>query len=151
MGQITATRNLVATKVVRHAGQLHDASGRLSKIYHIGTRIQLSTQELLMKWGSERYLLITCLSMVTQICVSDLGHHYFRQWLVAFTVPSFCWSQFLLVGNRTIRNKHQWNQSKHFFSTNAFENIVCKMSTILLIHRCVNWNRTLTLYGFPHS
>ena len=26
MGQITATRNLVATKVVRHAGQLQDYS-----------------------------------------------------------------------------------------------------------------------------
>ena len=44
------------------------------------------------------------------ICIIGLGHHWFRQWLVAFSAPSHCLIQCYLNVNWTPRNKLLWFQ-----------------------------------------
>ena len=46
---------------------------------------------------------------VTHICVVELGHHWFRQWLVACSAPSHYLNQCRNIVNCTFRNKLQWN------------------------------------------
>ena len=50
---------------------------------------------------------------MSHICVGELGYHWFRQWLVAFSAPShylnWCW----LIFNSTLRNKLQGNFNRH--------------------------------------
>ena len=49
------------------------------------------------------------------VCVSELGQHRFRQWLIAYSVASPYINQCWLIVNWTHRNKHRWNlnQQKH--------------------------------------
>ena len=74
------------------------------------------------------------------VCVGELGHHWFRWWLVAWLVPSHYMNQCLNVVNWTLRNKLQlnlnWN-SFIFIQENAFENVVWKMAAILSWPQCV--------------
>ena len=68
------------------------------------------------------------------ICISELGQHWFRYWLVACSVPSHYLNQNWLIVNWTLRNKLQWNSNQNtklFIHENAFENVVCKMAAIL--------------------
>ena len=77
--------------------------------------------------------LLTYWGRVTHACVIELGHHCFRQWLVAFSAPSHYLNQYWLIVNWTTRNKIRWNfnrNSKSFFEEHAFEYVVCKMSAI---------------------
>ena len=46
--------------------------------------------------------------LVPRICVSELGHHWFRKRLVAYPVPSYYLYQCWLIVNWTPRNKFQW-------------------------------------------
>ena len=71
---------------------------------------------------------------VTHICVVDLGHHWFRYWLVACSAPShylnLCWN----IVYWTFRHKLQWNFNRNsiiFIQEIAFANVFCKMASIL--------------------
>ena len=68
----------------------------------------------------QSYSLITCYShrgRVTQICVSELVHHWFRKWR--------------LIINWNLKNKFQWNFRQNttvFIQWNWFWYIICKMA-----------------------
>ena len=71
---------------------------------------------------------------VTHICVVELGHHWFRWWLVACSASSHYLNQCWNIVNWTLGNKLQWNlnQNLHnFIQENVFENVVWEMSAIL--------------------
>ena len=83
---------------------------------------------------------LTHLPLVPHICVIELGQHWFRWWLVAYSVPSHYLNQCWVIVNWTLRNKLQWNfnsNTKLNIHENAFEN-VCEMVTILFRRRWVN-------------
>ena len=66
---------------------------------------------------------------MTHICVSELSHHWFRYWLVAYAAPS----HYLNQGWLTV-NILKWNSTENtqiFTQENAFENAVCNMAAIL--------------------
>ena len=69
------------------------------------------------------------------------NHHWFRQWLVAWTAPSHSLNQCWNIVNWTLRNKLQWNFNRNsyiFIQENALENVVCEMASILPRPQCVN-------------
>ena len=77
---------------------------------------------------------LTHLPLGSHICVSELGQHWFRQWLVAYSVPSHYLNQCWIIVNWTLRNKLQWNfnqNTKLFIHGNASENIICEMAAII--------------------
>ena len=55
--------------------------------------------------------------------LSELGHHWFRQWLVGSSVPMHCLKPFWLIVNWTLRDKLQWNSNHQ--STQCFI-CICK-------------------------
>ena len=64
-------------------------------------------------------------ALMMHICVSELGQHCFRQWLVACSAPSHHLNQCWLIINWTPRNKVQWNlnwNSNIFIQGNGYEN-----------------------------
>ena len=66
---------------------------------------------------------------VPHICVSELGQHWFRLWLVAFSAPSHCLNLCWLIVNCTNGNKIRWNSNRNsviFIGENAFEIVVCQ-------------------------
>ena len=85
---------------------------------------------------------------VTHICVSKLGHHWFRQWLVAWPAPSHYLNQCWNIINWILGNKFQWNLNRNsyiFIQENAFENVVWEMAAILSRPQCVKyrpWDNT---------
>ena len=63
------------------------------------------------------------------------NHHWFRQWLVAWSAPSHYLNQWWNIVNLTPRNKFQWNVNQNSYiviEENAFENVVWKMASIFL-------------------
>ena len=77
---------------------------------------------------------------MTHLCLSKLYHHWFRQWLVAWSVPSHYLNQCWSIVNWTLRNKLQSNinqMSCIFIQKSAFDN-VRKMAAILVRPQCVN-------------
>ena len=79
------------------------------------------------------------------ICVIELGHHWFRKWLVAYLASShylsLCWN----IVDLTLRNKLQWNLNRNsciFIQENAFEmssgkwRPFCLGLNILMTHTC---------------
>ena len=54
---------------------------------------------------------LTHLAPVPHICVSELGQHWFRQWLVTWSAPSHYLNQCWNIVNWTFRNKLQWNSN----------------------------------------
>ena len=46
---------------------------------------------------------------MAHICVSKRSHHWFRQWLVAWSAPSYYLNQFWYIANWNRRNKLRWN------------------------------------------
>ena len=77
---------------------------------------------------------LTHLPLVPHICFSESGQHWFRWWLVVYSVPSHYLNQCWVIVNCTIGNKIQWNfnqNTKLFIHENASENIVCEMAAIL--------------------
>ena len=86
-----------------------------------------------------RYISQTHWDRGTHICVSNLNHHWFRQWLGAEQAtshyPNPCWN----IVNRTHGNIFQWNLNQNtttFIEENAFENVVRKMLAILFRYFC---------------
>ena len=65
------------------------------------------------------------LERMTHISVSKLGHHWFRLWLVVFSVLNYYLNQCWLIVNWTLRNKLQClNQNKVIFiQQNAFQSV----------------------------
>ena len=69
--------------------------------------------------------LMNCLThplLEPHICVSELGQHWFRQCLVACSVPSHYPNQCWLIVNWTFRNKLQWSFNRNsnvFIEENA--------------------------------
>ena len=64
---------------------------------------------------------------VTHICVRNLNHHWFRQWLVAWPAPSHYLDQWWNIVNWTLRNKLQWNLNRNSYIFNqekASKNVV---------------------------
>ena len=99
---------------------------------------------------------LTHLPRVPHICVSELCQHWFRWWLVAWSVPSHYLNQCWLIVSWTLTNKFQldlnWNV-KLFLHENALENIICEMAAILSRWRSDNdyihmnkWEHDLTWY-----
>ena len=79
--------------------------------------------------------------LVPHICVGGYGQHWFRQWLVAYSVPSHYLNQCWVIINWTLRNKLQLNfdqNKKLFIHENASENIICEMAAMLSRRRRVN-------------
>ena len=60
-------------------------------------------------WLGVRIVAFTHLPLVLHICVSESGHHWFRQWLAAFSTPSHYINQRCVIVNCTLRNELQWN------------------------------------------
>ena len=84
---------------------------------------------------------LTHLPLVPRICVSELGKHWFRQWLVAWSAPSHYQNQCWFIVNWTLGNKLQWNQNQNtkvFIHENAFDCVVCEMAAILSRGNWVN-------------
>ena len=70
----------------------------------------------------------------TCICVSESGQLWFREWLVAYSAPSYYLNQCWLIVNWLLTNKLQWNLNQNinlFVDENAYENIFCEMKAIL--------------------
>ena len=69
-------------------------------------------------------------------------HHWFRQWLVAWTAPSHYRIQFWLIVNWTLGSKLQWNPNRNlyiFIQQNALEIVVRKLVAILSrLLQCIN-------------
>ena len=75
-------------------------------------------------------LVLTRLPLVTQKCVGVLGHHWFRQWLVACSAPSQYRNQCWLIVNWTAGNKIRWNMNRIvfiFIQEDLFENVACQI------------------------
>ena len=84
---------------------------------------------------------VSHLTLVLHICVCELGQHWFRWWLVAYSAQSHYLKQCCVIVNWTLRNKLLWNFIKiqNFSNTKiAFENIVCETVAILSRGRWVN-------------
>ena len=72
--------------------------------------------------------------LVSHICVSDLGQHWFRKWLVASSAPRHYLNRCWHIVNWTLRNKLQWNKNQNtklFIHENVSEIIVCEIAAIL--------------------
>ena len=70
------------------------------------------------------------------------NHHWFRQWLVAWSAPSHYLNQCWFIVNWNFWNKLHWNPNRNsyiFIQENAFENVVRKMTAILFRPKCVEW------------
>ena len=92
-------------------------------------------------WNGKRCWLYSS-PPVLHIC-SESGQHWFRQWLVAYSVPGHYLNQCWVIVNWTIRNKIQWNFNqniKYVIHENVSENIICEMGPILSRGRWVNVN-----------
>ena len=90
--------------------------------------------------GSTWPVVLTHWGWVTHICVGNIGHHWFRLWLVAWFAPSYYLNQCWNIVNWTLRNKLQWNFNRNLnilIQGNASQNVVCKMAAILSRPQCV--------------
>ena len=79
--------------------------------------------------------------LVPHICVSELGQHWFRWWLVAWSAPSHFLNQCWNIVNWALKNKLHWNftqNTKRFIHEKASENIVCEIAAVLSRWRWVN-------------
>ena len=98
-------------------------------------------------------------SMVNSLGLSDAYmrqltyHHWFRQWLVAWTAPSHYMNQCWNDVDWNLRNKHQWNISQNsciFFQENAFENVIWEMAAILSRPQCVKTQLSVNHVLYSH-
>ena len=77
--------------------------------------------------------MLTHWGRVTHICVGKLT-------IIGSDNYLHCWN----IVNWTLRNKLQWNfnqNSNIFIQENAFENVICEMTSILSRSQCVNRKR----------
>ena len=79
----------------------------------------------------------------THICITKLGHHWFRKWLVTSSVPSHYLNQCWIIVNWMHGNIFQWNLNHNktlFITKSIFENVVFKMLAIWSWPQCVKLN-----------
>ena len=103
------------------------------KLVSIGT-IDIKPALVQVKSRHQIGELITHLTLLPHISVSELGQRWFRWWLVVYSAPSPYLNQCWVIVNWTRRNKLQWNFNQNtnvFIQENASENIVCGMAAIL--------------------
>ena len=115
---LTGTKPLPEPKLTKRNSKWH---------HQASLRIKLST------WWSLGFNELTHLALVLQICISEVGEHWFRQWLGAEQATSHYLNQCWFIVNWALRNTLQLklNQNSNIFiEENAFEN-VCKMVAIL--------------------
>ena len=77
------------------------------------------------------------LLLVSHVCVSESGQHWFEWWLFAYSTPGHCSGQSWVIVNW---NMLQWNfnlNANLFISENASEDIVCEMVPFLPRRRWV--------------
>ena len=77
---------------------------------------------------------------MTYICISELGHQWFRYWLVACSAPSHYLNQCWFIVNWTLAKISQGNLNWNtitFVQENAFENVVCEIAAILSL---IQWS-----------
>ena len=89
------------------------------------------------------WTLLTHWGRVTHICISKVGHHWFRWWLVPWTAPSHYLNHCRNIVNWTPENKLEWNLNRNlyiFIQENAFQIIVTKLTAILSRPQCVYSN-----------
>ena len=86
---------------------------------------------------------------VTHICVSKICHHWFRQWLGAWSAPSHYLNQYSNIVNSNLRKKLGRNLKQISYTLiqeNAFWN-VSEMAAILSRHQCDNAPVTFVIYA----
>ena len=66
------------------------------------------------------------------IHASELGHPYFRQYIIAWSMFGHYQNQSVSIDNWHSRDKHQWNHTRisKFLVNNAFENFIYKISLV---------------------
>ena len=99
--------------------------------------------------GKQRRL--THRGLVTHIRVSKLCHHWFSQWLGAFSAPSHYLNQCWLIINCTLRNKCEWSlkRNKDIFSqANVIETIVVNMAATLFRSQYVKQCHEMVIISF---
>ena len=73
------------------------------------------------------------LPLVLHMCVAKLDQHWFREILVACSVPSHHLNQCWLIGKWTLRNELQWNlngNTKLFVHENAYALYPCEQTSV---------------------
>ena len=99
--------------------------------------------------GKQRRL--THRGLVTHIRVSKLCHHWFSQWLGAFSAPSHYLNQCWLIINCTLRNKCEWSlkRNKDIFSqANVIETTVVNMAATLFRSQYVKQCHEMVIISF---
>ena len=94
----------------------------------------------LRRWLKSIVMEINSLRLSDAYRRQETNHYWFRQWLIAWSVPSHYLNQCWNIVNWTLRNKPQWNLNKNsyiFIQDIAFENVVWKIAAILLLPQCV--------------
>ena len=96
-------------------------------------------------WGHHVHFCVWKKSAITFgegcIYISNLGHHWFRQWLVAYSTPNHYLNQSWHIVNWTLGNKLQWNFNRNsnvFIEENAFEDVVGEMAAIFSASVCLD-------------
>ena len=85
------------------AGALNNTSNSLKpNNKYMSVNGPFTRSELLTRWG-----------WMTNICGSKWDHHWFRQWVLAWSVPNHYVTQSWHVVNRTPGNQFQWNLNKN--------------------------------------
>ena len=139
MGQITATRNLVATKVVRHAGQwiilkfvcYWKDKSRLTFSSHKSHKYEIV------------YLEIQCFWHISNFLKKNWGNHRISTFWHALDFHKGN-EFFLRLSHITSKNvfNHFLNFCQWFpwiqFVHVTFENVICKLAAILSRPQCVN-------------
>ena len=77
------------------------------------------------------------------------NHHWFRQWLVAWTAPSHYLNQCWNIVNWTLTIKLQWNFNRNlniFIQENALEHVVYEMASIFSQPQCVKGRKNCCLH-----
>ena len=105
------------------------------------------------------YIWLTHFRLVPPICVSELGQHWFRLWLVGCPAPSHYLNKWWNIVNWTLRNKLQWSliEIHSLFQEKALYYVVCEMAAIRRGGGCwikhlqsgiskSKWQRTLISY-----
>ena len=80
------------------------------------------------------------LPLVPHICVGELGHNWFRQWLVVWAAPSHYPNQCWDIINLTLMSKLKLNFNRNSnisIEKNTFEKVVCKMLSISSRPLCI--------------
>ena len=93
----------------------------------------------------------THLPLLPDICLSELGQHWFRQWLVAYWAASHYLIQSWVIVNWTLKDKNFNQNTKLFIHENIPENIVCEMTAILSRGKCVKQKNSIIFHRWLAS